>query len=118
MIDYDPFHAQCPIMVGLNFADIIHQGIESTPREVVAVEGNQAGIGSDQCRTGIKIHSWRGVDEDIVECLEGIQRLPQFVHLVAGFQLDLQFFQSRIGWHHAEVGKGRRDDVGIWLIRK
>jgi malic enzyme len=97
-------------VVGADFIDVVEQAVERAAGELVAVEGDQAGVGGDQRRAGVEVQRRRRVDPDFVVAFERIQRLAQLVDLVARFELGLQFFQCRAGGQDGKVLEGRRGD--------
>ena len=73
--------------------------------KVVAVEGNNAAGGGDQCRTGKEVQGGRGVDVNRVVALNFVERVTQFVDFGSRFQLDLKLIQLGVGGNHVEVFK-------------
>jgi hypothetical protein len=67
LVDHDAFHPQVAVVVGLDLLHVLQQRIQRLARELVAVEGDQAGIGGDQRRAGEEVQRRRGVDEHAVE---------------------------------------------------
>ena len=80
-------------MVSADFSDMLEQGIEGATGEVVAVEGNQAGVGGDQRGQGVEVHRRWGVDPDLVVAGERVEGVLQLVDLVPRLQLGLQFLK-------------------------
>jgi hypothetical protein len=93
LVDDDAFDFEPGVVVGADFVDVVEQAVERAAGELVAVEGDQAGVGGDQRRAGVEVQRRRRVDPDFVVAFERIERLAQLVDLVARFELGLQFFR-------------------------
>ena len=110
LVDHDAFDTQRGVVVGADFGDVIEQRIQRAAREVVAIERDQAAIGSDQRGTRVKVQRGRRVDPDFVVAFERVQRLFQLVNFVARLELALQFFKPAVRRQHGKIFETRGSD--------
>ena len=84
LVDDNAFHAQITVVVGFDLLHVFQQRIQRLARELVAIEGDQAGVGGDQRRAREEVQRRRGVDEHAIEISrQFVERIAQLVDLVA-----------------------------------
>ena len=111
LVDDDAFDLEFGVVVGLDFLHVFQQGVQGTARKIVAIKRDQTALRSNQRAAGVEVQRRGRIDVNLVVVFcQQLQRIAQFVDLVARLQLAVQLVEQRAGRHHVQAFPLRVDN--------